>query len=109
MAKPLTQKEIESMYRSDRDLPFELRHEKIREVRERSSGKQLAYQIVFDQHYLPYSYWNPKPEGWEITYARTEFCNNFNGLFGRIVPDRECICIVVTKEMEGSLIGGINE
>jgi hypothetical protein len=88
--------------RPDAELPPELRHEKIREVRNVGASWRQAYQIVFDQSWLPYSYWNPQPEGWEITYARTEFHNDFNGIIGWLLPDRECICIVVTTTNPGS-------
>ena len=97
---PITKREIEMMNRPDSKLPPELRHRKIRDVRDVSSHGKMAFQIVFDQHYLPFSYWNPKPDGWEMTYARTEYHNDFTGLLGWLVPKRECITIVVSKYIE---------
>lgn len=93
---------VELSMRPDSELPPELRHEKIREVRRVGTNHRAAYQIVFDQHWLPYSYWNPKPEGWEITYARTEWHNDYSGLLGWILPERACTCIVVTSTTESS-------
>jgi len=93
---------FESMNRPDRDLPPELRHDKIREVRDVSSHNQWAYQIVFDQHFLPYSYWNPKPEGWEIKYARVEW-HKPDRFFGFLYPKKECITIVVIYERDDDL------
>lgn len=93
---------IELASRPDSSLPPELRHDKIREVRRVGTDHRAAYQIVFDQHFMPYEYWNPKPDGWEITYARTEYDNDFDGLLGWILPQRACTCIVVTSTTESS-------
>ena len=96
---PITDREIESMGRPDSELPPELRHEKIREVRDVGLKGQFAYQIVFDQHWLPYNYWNPRPEGWEITYARVEW-HKPEKFLGFLRPEKECITIVVTMDWE---------
>lgn len=94
-----TNRSVGTLLGPDSELPPELRSEEIREVRDVSSYSKKAYQIVFDQHYLPFSYWNPKPEGWEITYARTEY-HQPDRFLGWLFPNRECITIVVSKEVE---------
>lgn len=97
---------LEMASRPDSNLPPELRSREIREVRDVSTAGKRAYQIVFDQHYLPFPYWNPKPDGWEMTYARTEYHNDYSGILGWLVPDKECITIVVSKDVDDHLLSG---
>ena len=85
--------------RSKELLPPELQHDNIRIVRDMGNTMWQAYQIVFDQHFLPFDYWNPRPEGWEISYARTEF-HRYRGILGFLYPKKECITIVVKERDE---------
>lgn len=99
MSSAVTEQQIEQMSRPDSELPPDLRHEQIREVRDVSAWSRHAYQIVFDQHFLPYSYWRGVPDQWEMTYARVEW-HKQNGFFGFLFPKKECITIVVTRKRE---------
>lgn len=105
MTGRLTDKQLEMMARPDNKLPPELRHEKIREVRDVCSSGQYAYQIVFDQTYLPYSYARRiEREGWKQTYARVEY-HKPDGLLGFLRPSQACITIVVTKDAPTDVFG----
>lgn len=90
---------IKTATRPDSELPPELRHDEIREVRDVSSTTQRAYQIVFNQSWMPYRY--PRDDGeWEIEYARTEWHPKVDGLLGKLLPQDPCITIVVKREKD---------
>lgn len=85
--------------RPDDCLPTQLRDDRIIEVRDMSSWSHQAYQIVFDESWLPYGYWNPPPDGWRLTYARTEWHRD-DGFLGMLRGKRARICIVVSQPRE---------
>lgn len=89
--------------RPDDDLPPELKHEEILKVRDVSSWNFEAYQIVFNKTFMPYGYWNPQPEGWEMHYARIEWHNTNFGLLRLLTMKSPCITIVVKREGEDEL------
>lgn len=102
----VTEEQIEYMNRPDNELPPTLRHEDIREVRDRSSAGRHMYQIVFDQEFLPYAYARTlRKSEWELTYARVEH-HQPDGLFGFLRAPRCCITIVVGRDAPDVPFGG---
>lgn len=86
------------MSRPDSELPPELMHENIREVRNVSSSLHFGYQIVFDQGHVPYAYArNIRRDGWELEYARVEY-HGRDGFLSFLWPDKPRICIVVSRD-----------
>lgn len=81
-------------------LPRELQHPRIKEWRDVGTlhTDHEAYQIVFDQTWQPYDFWNPQPEGWYMHYARLERHNPYDGWLAKIMPDRSYLCVVVSQK-----------
>ncbi len=85
---------------SDRNtskLPDELQHENVLLFRDMSSeelDQPQAYQIVFDQAWMPYSY--KLPEGWQIIHASTEWHNTSGSFLADLLArEQPCLKIVV--------------
>jgi len=98
--KSITDRQVEMMARPDSELPPPLTHEQIREVRNVSSQCHHGYQIVFDQHFVPYSYRRQlRDGGWELVHARVEW-HQRDGLLGFLRRNKSCITVSVMKEAE---------
>jgi len=96
---PLEQ--IKRMQRPDSELPPQLRHPDIREVRNTGSQWRRAYQIVFDKPWMPYDYFIHKVDDWHIQYARVEYQPRTDGILGKLLPNKPCVCIVVSEDSDG--------
>lgn len=86
------------------ELPEELQHGSIHLFRDMSTDaypRTRAYQIVFDQSWMPYDF---RPgDGWQIIHARTEWHKTASSLPGIVldVLGREdpCLTIVVNDRV----------
>lgn len=84
--------ELESKYA----LPQELRQGRIRGVRDMSDTHHRAYQVVFDQHYVPYS-WLDDTE-FRIIHARIEWHGGIKiPKIGKIGQSKR-LCVVITNQ-----------
>lgn len=84
--------------RNINELPEELRHEDILLFRDMGNEFVDSYQIVFDQHFMPYDY--DVPDGFELQHARTEWHGHESSIRRMLGGEKECICIVVSEQAE---------
>ena len=85
---------------SDIELPRELRHPDIAFHRDVGMGSHEAYQIGFDQSWMPYDYNPDLPEEYHIQYARLERHHPpYRPRWLRILlPKRNYVVIVVSDD-----------
>ena len=91
-------RKVRKEYDGDK-LPPELEHDSVIEARNNGVSGDPCYQIVFDQHWLPYDYWRSVPDRWEIIHTSVEW-HKPDGFMSFLFPKEECIKIVVKADAE---------